>query len=54
MENPNAGLLGNEPGRGLWLQPDGTMKPYWHVIDDKCDCKTCESKIRRIILPYAA
>jgi hypothetical protein len=38
----------------LWISEDGLAMPYKHVVDGVCDCRSCESKIRRIILPYAA
>ncbi len=55
MENSlvvNAGA--SAPVKVIWLHPDGEPKPYLHTVDGDCDCKSCESKIRRIILPYAA
>jgi hypothetical protein len=37
------------PAVTIWLQPDGSSTPYMHVVDGECACKTCESKLRRII-----
>jgi hypothetical protein len=40
--------------KSIWLHPEGTSQPYMHIVDGACECQTCISKIRRIILPYAA
>ncbi len=42
------------PGKAIWIHADGQSKPHMHIVDGDCDCQTCESKIRRIIFPYAA
>jgi hypothetical protein len=38
----------------LWIHEDGHSKAYKHIVDGACECKTCASKIRHIILPFAA
>jgi len=42
------------PTEAIWLVQDGTPKPYLHNVDGDCMCRSCESKIRHIILPFAA
>lgn len=42
------------PAEAIWLVSDGTPKPYIHNVEGDCMCVSCESKIRHIILPYAA
>jgi hypothetical protein len=55
MENKTAVITeASASVKALWLHPEGTAEPYMHIIDGKCDCKTCESKIRHIIFPCAA
>ena len=38
----------------IWIQEDGQSEPYKHLVDAVCECPSCASKIRHIILPYAA
>jgi hypothetical protein len=40
--------------KALWLHPEGTKKPYLHIIDGECACEYCKSNIRHIIYPVAA
>jgi hypothetical protein len=56
MENQTVGPSAEltAPGKAIWIHVDGQSKPYMHVVDGVCECPTCESKIRHIILPYAA
>ena len=35
----------------LWLVTEETAEPYLHQLDGECDCKSCESKKSRIVLP---
>ncbi|MGE0407384.1 MAG: hypothetical protein AB7O65_13895 [Candidatus Korobacteraceae bacterium] len=35
----------------LWLATDEATEPYLHQLDGDCDCKSCESRKSRIILP---
>ena len=55
MDNKTAVITGaTAPVKAIWLYPDGVPQPYMHNIEGDCACKTCESKIRRIIVPFAA
>jgi hypothetical protein len=38
------------PVKAIWIDSDGTPEPYLHYLDGDCDCPSCESKIRRIIV----
>jgi len=35
----------------IWIATDdNAIKTYAHIVDDECDCETCESKKSHIIL----
>jgi hypothetical protein len=35
----------------LWLVTEETSEPYLHQLDVDCDCKSCESKKSKLVLP---
>jgi hypothetical protein len=38
----------------IWIELDHVSEPFKHYLDEECSCKMCESKIRKIIIPFAA
>ena len=38
------------PIKAIWINADKTPEPYLHYLEGDCDCPSCESKIRHIIL----
>jgi hypothetical protein len=38
----------------IWIILEHCSQPFKHYLDEECQCKMCEGKIRKIILPFAA